>query len=61
MRVLSFYEHGPRIAFACYAEDDNEIVFKDARAHTGEDTERIIRGVIIFLRSRYLLHQTFVL
>jgi hypothetical protein len=55
LRVLSFYEHGPRIAFACYAEDDNEIVFEDARAHTGEDTERIIRGVLLQTRPNLIL------
>ena len=55
LRVLSFYEHGPRIAFACYAEDDNEIVFEDARAHTGEDTERIMRGVLLQTRPNLIL------
>jgi hypothetical protein len=55
LRVLSFYEHGPRIAFACYAEDDNEIVFEDVRAHTGADIERIVRGVMLETRPNLIL------
>ena len=55
LRVLSFYEQGPRIAFACYAEDDNEIVFEDVRANTGEDTERIVRGVLLETRPNLIL------
>ncbi|KAL3797587.1 hypothetical protein ACHAW5_003306 [Stephanodiscus triporus] len=55
LRVLSFYEHGSRIAFACYAEDDNEIVFEDVRAHTGSDTERVVRGVLSETRPNLIL------
>jgi hypothetical protein len=55
LRVLSFYEHGQRIAFACYVEDDNEIIFEDVRAHTGADTERIVRGVMLETRPNLIL------
>ena len=55
LRVLSFYEHGPRIAFACYAEDENEIIFEDVRAHTGADTERVVRGVMLETRPNLIL------
>ena len=55
LRVLSFYEHGPRIAFACYAEDENEIIFEDVRAHTGADTERIVRGVMLETQPNMIL------
>ena len=55
LRVLSFYEHGSRIAFACYSEDENEIIYEDRRAHTGIDTERVIRGVLQETRPNLIL------
>ena len=55
LRVLSFYEHGSQIAFAFYSEDENEIVFEDAKAHTGEETESIVRGVLLETRPNLIL------
>ncbi|KAL7541611.1 hypothetical protein ACHAXR_013352 [Thalassiosira sp. AJA248-18] len=55
LRVLSFYEQGSRIAFACYSEDVNEIVFEDAVAHNGADTERIVQGVLLETRPNLIL------
>ncbi|KAL7470193.1 hypothetical protein ACHAXS_013587 [Conticribra weissflogii] len=55
MRVLAFCEHGSRIAFACYNEEDNEIVFEDAHAHNGNDTKAIIRGVLLETRPNLIL------
>ena len=45
--VLSFYEQGSLIAFACYNEDENEVTFEEAAAHNGTDTERIVQGVLL--------------
>ena len=55
LRVLSFYEHGSRIAFACYSEDENEIIYEDRRAHTGIDTERVIQSVLQETRPNLIL------
>lgn len=55
LRVLSFYEQGSRIAFACYTEDENEIIFEDASAHNGTDTERVIQGVLLETRPNLIL------
>ena len=55
LRVLSFYEHGSRIAFAFYSEDENEIVYEDAIANTGEETERIVQGVLLETRPNLIL------
>ena len=55
LRVLSFYEQGSRIAFACYNEEENEIVFEDECAHNGADTERIVRGVLVATRPNLIL------
>ena len=55
LRVLSFYEQGSNIAFACYNEDLNEIVFEDAAAHNGTDTERIVQSVLLETRPNLIL------
>ncbi|KAL7436653.1 hypothetical protein ACHAXM_005294 [Skeletonema potamos] len=55
LRVLSFFEQGSRIAFACYNEEENEIVFEDECAHNGADTERIVRGVLVATRPNLIL------
>ena len=55
LRVLSFFEQGSRIAFACYNEEDNEIVFEDECANSGADTERIVRGVLVATRPNLIL------
>jgi len=55
LRVLSFYEYGSRIAFACYSEDENEIIYEDRRAHTGIDTERVIQSVLQETRPNLIL------
>ena len=55
LRVLSFYEQGSRISFACYSEDENEIIFEDAAAHSGVDTERIVKGVLLETRPNLIL------
>ncbi len=55
LRVLSVYEHGSQIAFAFYSEDENEIVFEDVSAHTGEETECIVRGVLLETRPNLIL------
>lgn len=46
LRVLAVYEQGSRIAFACYNEESNEIVFEDARSSSGADTERVVGAVL---------------
>ncbi|KAL7495545.1 hypothetical protein ACHAWT_005512 [Skeletonema menzelii] len=55
LRVLSFFEQGSRIAFACYNEEENEIVFEDECAHNGADTERICRSVLVATRPNLIL------
>jgi len=55
LRVLSFYEHGSHISFAFYSEDENEIVFEDATAHSGEETERIVQSVLLETRPNLVL------
>ena len=55
LRVLSFFEQGSRIAFACYNEEENEIVFEDECAHSGVDTERICRSVLLATRPNLIL------
>ena len=55
LRVLSFFEQGSRIAFACYNEEDNEIIFEDECANSGADTERIVRGVLVATRPNLIL------
>jgi hypothetical protein len=55
LRVLSFYEHGSHISFAFYSEDENEIVFEDATAHSGEGTERIVQSVLLETRPNLVL------
>ena len=55
LRVLSFFEQGSRIAFACYNEEANEIVFEDECAHNGADTERIVRSVLVATRPNLIL------
>ncbi|KAK1742468.1 DNA mismatch repair protein MutS family protein [Skeletonema marinoi] len=46
---------GSRIAFACYNEEENEIVFEDECAHSGVDTERICRSVLLATRPNLIL------
>ena len=55
LRVLSFFEQGSRIAFACYNEEENEIVFEDEYANNGADTERICRSVLVATRPNLIL------
>ena len=55
LRVLSFYEQGSKLAFACYNEDENEIVFEDTSAHNGLDTERIVQNVLLETRPNLIL------
>ena len=55
LRVLSFYEQGSRIAFACYNEGENEIIFEDAHAHNGMDTESIVQGVLLETKPNLIL------
>lgn len=55
LRVLSFYEQGSRIAFACYNEDTNEIIWEDSAAHNGNDTERIVQSVLLETRPNLIL------
>eukprot|EP00804_Cyclotella_cryptica_P000901 CCRYP_001140-RA/>CCRYP_001140-RA protein AED:0.02 eAED:0.02 QI:114/0.83/0.85/1/0.5/0.42/7/4229/931 len=55
MRVLTFYEIGSRIALAAYLEDTNEILFEDSTAHNGDDTEGILRAVLLETRPNLIL------
>lgn len=55
LSVLSFYESGSSISFAAYLEDTNEILFQDATAHSGHDTEHIIHGVLLETRPNLIL------
>ncbi|KAL7554025.1 hypothetical protein ACHAWF_017390 [Thalassiosira exigua] len=55
LRVLCFAESGSRIALACYLEDENEILIEDGTSCGGEDTERIVRGVLAEARPNLIL------
>ena len=55
LRVLSFYEQGTKISFACYNEDTNEIIFEDTTANNGNDTERVIQNVLLETRPNLIL------
>ncbi|KAL9179395.1 hypothetical protein ACHAXT_008685 [Thalassiosira profunda] len=55
LRVLAFHEQGHRVAFACYSEENNEIVIEDCASHGGNDTERIIQGVLAACRPNLIL------
>mmetsp|Transcript_27036 Transcript_27036/g.64161 ORF Transcript_27036/g.64161 Transcript_27036/m.64161 type:complete len:938 (+) Transcript_27036:223-3036(+) len=55
LRVLAVYEQGSRIAFACYNEESNEIIFEDARSSSGTDTERVVGAVLAETQPNLIL------
>ena len=54
MKCLSVVEEGFKIAFACYDEENNEIILEESRVN-GHDTERIIQSFIAATRPNLIL------
>jgi hypothetical protein len=54
MKCMSLVEDGPKVAFACYNEERNEITLEESNAN-GYDSERVIQGFLSVARPTLIL------
>lgn len=55
LSVLSFFSTTHHLSFSCYNEDTNEIIYEDAIAHGGQETEDVIQKVLMECRPNLIL------